>query len=118
MTRRLLEVSLIREEQSKQRIASLEADVAKLGVMVEEGEALRRNEGLSLQELVALKKQLAADNETLTADNQLLSQQSALLRIEMHEMLDDKKRLDARLDQLQQELTVGFGFLNIIFYKK
>jgi len=106
VTRRLLEVSLIREEQSKQKIAALEADVAKLRVMVEEGEALRRDEGLSLQELVALKKQLIVDNEKLLSENQLFSQQSALLRIELQELQEDKKRVDNRLDQLQQQLAV------------
>ena len=106
MTRRLLEVSLIREEQSKQKIAALDADVAKLRVMVEEGEALRRDEGLSLQELIALKKQLIVDNEKLLGENQLFSQQSALLRIELQELQEDKKRVDNRLDQLQQQLAV------------
>ena len=106
VTRRLLEVSLIREEQSKQRIAALDADVAKLRVMVEEGEALRRDEGLSLQELIALKKQLIVDNEKLLGENQLFSQQSALLRIELQELQEDKKRVDNRLDQLQQQLAV------------
>ena len=106
VTRRLLEVSLIREEQSKQKIAALDADVAKLRVMVEEGEALRRDEGLSLQELIALKKQLIVDNEKLLGENQLFSQQSALLRIELQELQEDKKRVDNRLDQLQQQLAV------------
>jgi hypothetical protein len=106
VTRRLLEVSLIREEQSKQKIAALETDVAKLRVMVEEGEALRRDEGLSLQELVALKKQLIVDSEKLLSENQLFSQQSALLRIELQELQEDKKRVDNRLDELQQQLAV------------
>ena len=106
VTRRLLEVSLIRADQSKQKIAALDADVAKLRVMVEEGEALRRDEGLSLQELIALKKQLIVDNEKLLGENQLFSQQSALLRIELQELQEDKKRVDNRLDQLQQQLAV------------
>ena len=45
VTRRLLEVSQLREEQSKQIISQLESDVSKLQKLVEEEEALRRDEG-------------------------------------------------------------------------
>lgn len=47
VTRRLLEVSQLREEQSKQIISQLESDVSKLQKLVEEEETLRRDEGFS-----------------------------------------------------------------------
>lgn len=106
MTRRLLEVSEQREEQSKQTIAQLEAEVSKLQKLVEEEEALRRDEGLTLQQLVTLKKQLTADNEKLVGENQVYSQQFVLLQTELQEATADKKRLDSRLAHLQRELLV------------
>ena len=106
VTRRLLEVSEQREDQSKQTIAQLEAEVSKLRKLVEEEEALRRDEGLTLQQLVALKKQLTAENEKLAGENQIYFQQFVLLQTELEEATGDKKRLDSRLAHLQQELLV------------
>lgn len=106
VTRRLLEVSQLREEQSKQTISQLEADVAKLQKLVEEEEALRRDEGLTLQQLIALKKQLTIENDKLVNQNQVYSQQFILLQTELQEATGDKRRLDTRLGHLQQELMV------------
>ncbi|XP_057364666.1 cilia- and flagella-associated protein 58-like [Daphnia carinata] len=104
VTRRLLEVSKLREEQSKQTIAQLEAEVSKLQKLVEEEEALRRDEGLTLQQLIALKKHLTVENEKLGGENQIYSQQFVLLQTELQDATVDKKRLDSRLIHLQQEL--------------
>ncbi len=106
MTRRLLEVSQLREEQSKQTISQLETDVAKLQKLVEEEEALRRDEGLSLQQLITLKRSLTTENEKLASENQVYSQQFILLQTELQEATGDKRRLDVRLGHLQQELMV------------
>ena len=106
MARRLLEVAHHREEQSKQMIANLEADVSKLQKMVEEEEEMNRNEGLSLQELVALKRQLVLDNEKLTNENQVLSLQLVSLQTELDDITNDKKRSDQRLIQLSRDLAV------------
>ena len=106
MARRLLEVAHHREEQSKQMIANLEADVSKLQKMVEEEEEMNRNEGLSLQELVALKRQLVLDNEKLTNENQVLSLQLVSLQTELDDITNDKKRCDQRLIQLSRDLAV------------
>lgn len=75
--------------------------------MVEEEEALRRDEGLTLQQLVALKKQLTTENEKLGGENQTYSQQFVLLQTELQEATSDKKRLDSRLMHLQQELLAS-----------
>lgn len=107
VTRRLLEVSQLREEQSKQTIAQLESEVAKLQKLVEEEEALRRNEGLTLQQLIALKKQLTVENDKLTSENQVYSQQFILLQTELQEATADKRRLDLRLGHLSGELMVS-----------
>ncbi|KZS07810.1 Coiled-coil domain-containing protein [Daphnia magna] len=104
VTRRLLEVSKLREEQSKQTIAQLEAEVGKLQKLVEEEEVLRRDEGLTLQQLIALKKHLTVENEKLGGENQIYSQQFILLQTELQDATVDKKRLDSRLVHLQQEL--------------
>ncbi|XP_046658005.1 cilia- and flagella-associated protein 58-like [Daphnia pulicaria] len=104
VTRRLLEVSKLREEQSKQTIAQLEAEVSKLQKLVEEEEVLRRDEGLTLQQLIVLKKQLTIDNEKLAGENQTYSQQFILLQTELQDATVDKRRLDLRLVHLQQEL--------------
>lgn len=97
----------MREEQSKTTIAQLEADVSKLQKLVEEEEALRRDEGLTLQQLVAIKKQLTTENEKLGGENQTYSQQFVLLQTELQDATTDKKRLDLRLVHLQQELLVS-----------
>ena len=96
----------MREEQSKQTIAAMETQVEKLGQMVEEGEALRRNEGMSIRELVALKKHLAHTNDRLASDNELYAQKFTLLKIELQELADDKKKVDEHLGQLQLQLAV------------
>jgi hypothetical protein len=103
----LLEVSKLREEQSKQTIGQLEAEVSKLQKLVEEEEVLRRDEGLTLQQLIVLKKQLTIDNEKLAGENQTYSQQFILLQTELQDATVDKRRLDLRLVHLQQELLVG-----------
>ena len=104
----MLEVSKLREEQSKQTIAQLEAEVSKLQKLVEEEEVLRREEGLTLQQLIALKKQLTIENEKLGGENQTYSQQFILLQTELQDATVDKRRLDIRLAHLQQELLVNF----------
>jgi hypothetical protein len=103
----LLEVSKLREEQSKQTIAQLEAEVHKLQKLVEEEEVLRRDEGLTLQQLIVLKKQLTIENEKLAGENQTYSQQFILLQTELQDATVDKRRLDSRLVHLQQELLVN-----------
>lgn len=80
--------------------------MSKLQKLVEEEEALRRDEGLTLQQLIALKRQLAGDNEKLAGENQIYSQQFVLLQTELQEATGDKRRLDLRLAYLQQELMV------------
>jgi hypothetical protein len=102
----LLEVSKLREEQSKQTIAQLETEVSKLQKLVEEEEVLRREEGLTLHQLIALKKQLTIENEKLGGENQTYSQQFILLQTELQDATVDKRRLDLRLAHLQQELLV------------
>ena len=106
VTRRLLEVSQLREEQSKKTIQQLETDVSQLRKMVEEDEELRLQEGLTLQQLIDLKKQLSVDNVKLSDENQTYSQQIALLEIELREANADKKRLDERISFLCQEMMV------------
>ena len=102
----MLEVSKLREEQSKQTIAQLETEVSKLQKLVEEEEVLRREEGLTLHQLIALKKQLTIENEKLGGENQTYSQQFILLQTELQDATVDKRRLDLRLAHLQQELLV------------
>ena len=110
-------MSQLREEQSKQTIAQLEAEVSKLQKLVEEEEALRRDEGLTLQQLIALKKQLTVDNEKLSGENQIYSQQFVLLQTELQDATGDKKRLDTRLAHLQGELLVNNVELNSNLFK-
>ena len=100
-------MSKLREEQSKQTIAHLEAEVGKLQKLVEEEEVLRREEGLTLQQLITLKKQLTIENEKLGGENQTYSQQFILLQTELQDATVDKRRLDLRLVHLQQELLVS-----------
>lgn len=101
----------MREEQSKQTIAVMETEVEKLGQLVEEGEALRRSEGMSIRELVALKKHLAHSNEKLASDNELYTHKFTLLKIELQELADDKKKVDEHLNQLQLQLMVAIYLL-------
>lgn len=82
--------------------------MGKLQKLVEEEEALRRDEGLTLQQLITLKKQLTIDNEKLTSENQVYSQQFILLQTELQEATADKRRLDLRLGHLSGELMVMF----------
>lgn len=74
---------------------------------MEEEETLRRDEGLTLQQLIALKKHLTVENEKLGGENQIYSHQFILLQTELQDATVDKKRLDLRLVHLQQELLVS-----------
>lgn len=89
----------------------MEAEVDKLQKLVEEEEVLRRDEGLTLQQLIALKKHLTVENEKLGGENQIYSQQFILLQTELQDATVDKKRLDSRLVHLQQELLVSASVL-------
>lgn len=72
---------------------------------------LRREEGLTLEQLIDLKKQLSGDNAKLSEENAAYSQQIALLDMELREANADKKRLDQRINFLCRDLMVHFNSL-------